>query len=293
MLKQNVLKFSAFVLAAAVVAMVSCKEDEAPQRLTLQDTADLTEEALTEAYFQDLDDMSGVAIEAPSETEYSGARTSGTITIEDHRFKCDGIVVTITPDANSTDAAPKGVLTIDFGTSGCTDLKGNVRKGKLIFTYNGKRFMPGSTVVLTTDHYTINGIQLEGTRTLTNLTTSTSEAPRFNVVLDDGKATFTDGLFATRETNITVQWNRATNPLEDNLQVESSSTASGTTRGGRTYAVSLLEDLIYKRHCGIAVSGIKKYVIDGEKEVTVGYGAGDCDREFTLTVNGVTKVISL
>ena len=293
MLKQNVLKFSAFALAASVVALVSCKEDEEPQRLTLRDTADLTEEALTEAYFQDLDDMAGVAIAAPSDTEYSAGRTSGQITVEDHRFGCDGIIITVVSDAASTEAHPKGVLTVDFGTSGCADQKGNVRKGKLVFAYDGKRFMPDATVVLTTDNYSINGIQLEGKRTLTNLTTSTADAPRFNVLLEDGKATFADGLFATRETDITVQWNRAANPLEDNLQIESSSTASGTTRGGRSYSVSLLEDLVYKRHCGIAVSGVKKYIIDGEKEVIVDYGDGACDREFSLTVNGVTKVITL
>ncbi|HET9486511.1 MAG TPA: hypothetical protein VFO54_03715, partial [Chryseosolibacter sp.] len=205
MLKQNVSRILAFALMASVLAMVSCREDE-PERLTLQDTADLTEEAVADAYFQDLDDMTGVAIEAPSDTEYSSGRASATVTIQDHRFQCNGIVVTVVPDAASTADVPKGVLTVDFG-AGCTDLRGNVRKGKLIFTYNGKRFMPGTTVVTTTDNYFINDVKLEGTRTLTNVQTSTSDAPRFNVVLANGKATFSDGLIATRESDITLQWN--------------------------------------------------------------------------------------
>ena len=290
--KQSVLKISALALIASFVGMVSCKEDE-PQRLTLQDTADITEEAVTESYFQDLDDMAGIAIEAPSELDYSGGRTSTTVTISDNRFQCDGIVVTIQPDAGSTADVPKGVLTVDFGTTGCTDLKGNVRKGKLIFTYQGKRFMPGSTVVTTTDNYYINDVKLEGTRTLTNVQQSDSVAPRFNVVLASGKATFTDGSFATRESDITYQWNRADNPLNDNLQFFSASTATGVTRFGRTYSVALLQDLIFKRHCGIAVSGIKKYTLDGEKEVTIDYGDGTCDRSFTITINGVSRTINL
>ena len=277
---------------AVVLAMWSCKEDE-PERITVQDTADLTEEAVTDAYFQDVDDLAGIAVEAPTDMEYSGGRTSGTITIADHRFQCDGVVVTVTPDASSTPETPTGVLTIDFGTAGCEDLKGNVRKGKLIFTYHGKRFMPGSTVVTTTQDYFMNGVRLEGTRTLTNLQNSTSDAPRFNVVLASGKATFADGLFATRESDITWQWNRAANPVDDNLQIEHTSTASGTTRGGRHYEVSLLEDLIYKRHCGIAVSGIKHYTIDAEKEITINYGDGTCDQSFSVTANGVTRDISL
>lgn len=290
--KSKLQKCSAMFLAASMLAISSCKEDE-PERITLQDTADLTEEAITDAYFQDLDDMSGLAIEAPSETEYSNGRTSATITIQDHRFACDGIVITVEPHANSTVETPSGVLTVDFGTSGCTDLKGNVRKGKVIFTYHGKRFMPGSTVVTTTQEYYINGVRLEGTRTSTNAQSSTSDAPRFNVTLDDGKATFADGLIATRESNITWQWNRAENPLDDNLQIESTSTASGTTRGGRSYEVTLLEDLVYKRHCGIATSGIKHYTIDGEKEISINYGEGTCDQSFSVTVNGVTRDISL
>ncbi len=290
--KQDVLKISAFALIASFVGMVSCKEDE-PQRLTLQDTADITQEAVTESYFQDLDDMAGIAIEAPTEPEYSGGRTSGTVTINDNRFQCDGIVIAIQPDPGSTIEVPKGVLTVDFGTTGCTDLKGNVRKGKLIFTYQGKRFMPGSTVVTTTDSYYINGTRLEGKRTLTNVQESDSVAPRFNVVLANGKATFTDESFATRESNITFQWNRGDNPLNDSLQIFNSSTASGTTRFGRNYSVVLLQDLIFKRHCGIAVSGIKKYTLDSEKEVTIDYGNGTCDRSFVITINGVSRTISL
>lgn len=296
MMRNNtVLRFSAFTLVAGVLALSSCKEEE-EERLTLLDTADLSEEALTEAYFQDLDDMAGIAIETPTEPEYSGGRTSGSITIHDHRF-CAEAVVTVEPDPASTAEEPMGVLTIDFGTSGCEDLKGNIRTGKLIFTYHGKKFEPGSSVITTTDNYFINGVKLEGTRTLTNVSNSTTEVPRFNVALSNGKATFADGLSATRQSNITWQWNRGADPadpLDDYLQIESTSTASGTTRGERSYSVMLLEDLVYKRHCGIAVDGIKKYTIDGEKEITIDFGDGTCDRTFTVsTKNGGIRTITL
>lgn len=291
MLKLNVSKLIAMTLSGAALFITSCKEDE-PERITFQDTADLTDEAITDAYFQDMDDMAGIAIEAPSEAEYSGGRVSNTIVIEDHRFNCDGIAITVVPHEASTVDHPKGVLTIDFGTSGCTDLQGNVRKGKLIFTYDGKRFMPGSTVVTTTENYSVNGVKLEGVRTLTNLQNSTSDAPRFNVVLQNGKATFPNELAATRESDITWQWNRAANPVDDNLEIENTSEASGTTRGGRTYQVDVVEALVFKRYCGVPVSGIKKYIIDGEKEISIDYGDGACDRQFSITANGVTRQIN-
>jgi hypothetical protein len=284
-------KIAALTMIGGIFLVTSCTDED---RLTISDTQDITEEALTDSYFQDMDDMAGVAINSPNETQLSGGRMSTTITIEDQRFNCAGIVVTVTPGPNSTIEVPQGVLTINFGTTGCTDTKGNIRTGKLIFTYNGRRFKPGSTVVTTTDNYTINGILIEGTRVLTNITGSTQEAPKFNAVLENGKATFlADGTTAERESNITWQWIRAANPLEDYLVIDQASTANGITRGGRTYAVALSKALKYKRFCGIAVEGIKTYVIDGTKEITIDYGDGTCDKSVVITVNGVTRNLNV
>jgi hypothetical protein len=283
------LKRSSILMIAAICLITSCNDDE---RITAQDSQDISEEAVTDSYFQDMDDMAGVAVEAPSETEYSGGRTQSTFQVSDTRFRCDGapLTLTLTRSANSTPTTPSGVITVDFGT-GCTDLRGNTRSGKLTFTYNGRRFMPNSTVVVTVQKYVVNGVKLEGTRTLTNVTGSTDASPRFNAVLTGGKATFENNSQATRESNITWQWIRAASPADDKLIIEQSSTASGTTRAGRNYQVSLLEQLEYKRFCGIAVSGIKRYVINGEKEITVDYGDGECDKEVTVTVNGVVRNI--
>ena len=284
-------KIAALSLIGGVMLITSCNDEE---RLTQSDTQDITEEAITDSYFQDMDDMAGVAMNAPSDDQYSGGRSATTITIQDQRFNCQGIVVTVIPGPNSTLDQPQGVLTVDFGLLGCTDLRGNIRTGKVIFTYNGRRFVPGSTVVTTVDNYTINGIKLEGTRTLTNVTGSNSEAPKFNVVLENGKATLlADGTFAERESNITWSWVRATNPADDYLLIDQNSTASGTTRGGRQYSVSLTKALKYKRFCGIAVEGIKKYIVDAEKEITIDYGNGECDKSVVITVNGVTRSLSV
>ena len=284
-------KAAALAMIGGIFFVSSCTDED---RLTVADTQDITEEAITDSYFQDMDDMAGVALNAPNETQLSGGRISTTITIEDQRFNCAGVVVTLEPGPNSTVDVPQGVLTIDFGTTGCTDLKGNIRTGKLIFTYNGRRFKPGSTVITTTNNYTVNGILLEGTRTLTNVSGSTMEAPKFNAVLANGKATFVaDGTTAERESNITWQWIRAANPLEDYLVIDQSSTASGVTRGGREYSVSLSKALKYKRFCGIAVEGIKTYVIDGTKEITIDYGDGSCDKSVVITVNGVTRNLNV
>lgn len=281
-----------FIALASLSMVVSCTEED---KLTVQDSSDITEEALTDAYFQDLGDMAGVAIEAPNENEYSGGRSASsyTITIQDERFKCDGVVVTLTPDPSSTLIFPKGSITVDFGSEGCSDLRGNVRKGKAIFTYNGWRFMPGSTVVVTTEDYHINGVKLEGTYTLTNVQTSTSNAPHFRGQLENGKATFEDGSVAERKSDVTWEWVRAANPVNDQLIIDKRSNSSGKTRAGRTYEVTLSKSLKYKRACGLPIEGTKHFLFDGEKEITIDYGNGECDRIITITVGGVSTELEL
>jgi hypothetical protein len=286
----HVCKISSWALIVALVAAFSCKKAE-EERITLEDTQVISDEAKTDSYFNDIDDMAGVVMKAPADTDFSG-RISAVIDIDDVRFSCDGVVVTLDRDGDSTPQHPKGTITVDFGT-GCNDFYGNVRAGKVIFTYDGRRFQPGSTVVTTVDKYSINGIRLTGTRTLINIQNSSESAPRFHAVLLDGKATFEDNTFATRESDITYEWTRAPNPANDVLTIDQSSTASGTTQAGKSYTVSLLEDLQYKRFCGIAVDGIKKVTIDGTKEITIDYGDGACDKTFTISMNGVTRTITL
>jgi hypothetical protein len=291
-MKTKLFKTSSILLMSAVLFVTSCDEEE---RISAQDTEDISEEALTDSYFQDVDDMAAVAIQAPSETEFNGGREKTTIEVTDGRFRCDGsaLLVTFERLEGSTPTVPKGRLIVDFGQTGCTDPRSNVRKGKLIITFSGRRFVSGSTVITTVDGYSINDVELQGVRTLTNVSSSTTEAPKFRVVLENGVAKFADGREATRESDITWQWIRAATPADDQLIIDQSSTASGTTRNDRDYVVTLLDELVYRRFCGIAVSGIKKYVIDNEKEITIDYGDGTCDRSVTVTVNGVTRNVSI
>ena len=286
-MKINTLFKTLSILSISALWLISsCEEDE---RITTQDTQDISEEALTDSYFQDLDDMAGVAVLSDEVTSGGRAPIGGRdIVIQDDRLDCDGITVRLEPTDTNPDR-PKGRIEVDFGDSGCTDGRGNVRKGKIIFTYDGRRFLPGSSIVTSVENYYINGVRLEGTRTITNQTGSTTAAPTWNVKLDNGKATFEDETFATRQSNITATWVRETNPVNDRLVIDVASTASGTTRGGRSYEVSLVEPLEYKRFCGFAVKGIKRYLIDGKKEIIIDYGDGECDRSVTISVNGATR----
>jgi len=41
------------------------------------------------------------------------------------------------------------------------------------------------------------------------------------------------------------------------------------------------------------VEGIKKYLIDGSKEITIDYGDGTCDKSVVITVNGISRSLSV
>jgi hypothetical protein len=253
-------------------------------------------EAATDGYFEDADDIATLSVSADAATA-SGAKTSSSgragVKPTDIRFACAEVTFVFADDNSTT--TPHGFITINFGT-GCTDSKGNVRTGIINVEFIGKRFLPASKIITTFDGYTINGIQIEGTRTVTNITGSTEDSPKFSIVLTDGKATWPDGSTATRTVDRTREWIRGTNPLNDEWIVDG--TSSGTNRNGVTYSVKITTPLVYKRECAIGkrvfppVEGVKE-LTTANTVIIIDYGNGDCDKTVTVTINGQSKTIEV
>lgn len=285
------------ILAFLMTLVWSCSKDDNSPAVTSSDTANVQGESVTDSYYDESNDFSSIAVVATSETltgregSTSGREVQGLGDL-DNRLAC--AVVIVVKDANSFFSVPKGTITIDF-KDGCTDAKGNVRKGKITVTYNGRRFALNSTIVATFVDYYVNGIKIEGTNTLTNLTASIETAPKFRNEVVGGKVTFTDGKIATREHVLTREWIRGANPIQDSWKVEGS--ASGTTREEVTYQMEITKALVYKRSCVaskvfVAVEGTKKFT-SGDKTMTIDFGTGDCDNKVTVTVNGVSKEVEI
>jgi hypothetical protein len=260
--------------------------------LSSDESANVENEASTDSYYDDVDDMSVVVVASDDATLNGGKSGNGgrKIAVTDNRFSCEGIVIEITPDPASTSDHPRGTITINFGT-GCTDPRGNVRSGIIVISYDGRRFLPGAVITTTFENYTINGIQLEGIRTVTNISGSVEDKPRFHIELTGGKATWPDATSATREVNLTREWTRTNNPLQDSWSV--TGTAAGSNRASRVYSMEITDPLVYKRECALSkifipVSGTK-VLTAGDKQITIDYGDGVCDRKVTVTVNGKSK----
>ena len=271
------------LLAASLVAITLAGCDDGSTSVGANESQSLNAEAFTDAYYQDVDDLSSTLTFA-ADNNFSG-RNQGL----DDRFCAAAKVefkrkVTSDPDS----------LLVDFGSQGCTDNKGNTRTGKLIMIFSLDR--KASHTLIMSDFF-INGKKVEGTRTVTR----TALVPvTHTITLTGGKVTWPDGTFSTREASHTRVWNRNLgDPAAESMVIKQGGTASGVNRNGKDYAVEMITDITFKFGCNtgtrrilLPVAGTKVVKV-GDKTITVDFGDGTCDDKATLTVNGESKEITL
>lgn len=281
------------ILAAfgAVLLFASCEEEV--EQINNQQKEAVEDQSIVDGYYNEANDMSTKAFQTPSTSDLAGRANGRTITITvtgDTRF--NGATVTL--ETTSTNALnPQGKITVDFGT-GKTDPNGVVRKGKMILTYSGLRFLPQSFTELTFDNYFINNVKIEGKRTVTTAALDNTSIT-FTVKDVGGKATFQDGKTITREANLVQKLVFGEANGQPYWTITGS--ANGVTREGKTYALAIERALVYKTECLAAkifvpVQGLAILTVDGIV-LTVDYGNGACDNKATLTVAGITQEITI
>jgi len=250
-----------------IMFLVSCNNDDATPDFSAEDTESAGLDAMDDYYFDDADDLATEALA-------SADQTSGRISA-DERLACAVI--------SHTGTREEGILTVNFG-NGCTDPRGNVRTGSIVVTHDGRWNSPGASWTVTFLAYSINGITLEGTRTV-KVVSVTDSLIVCDVTLVGGIVTWPDGRFATREITRRREHERHVNHLLDRLIIYGK--AQGAFRNGRGYVIEILERLVYDRSCAtegviIPVKGVK-FIKHGNRELTVDYGDGTCDNIVTLT----------
>ncbi|HEY8934294.1 MAG TPA: hypothetical protein VIM65_03705 [Cyclobacteriaceae bacterium] len=287
--KSAKLIFSALLFACAAFIVSSCsKNDDEFSSENLQTSSN---ESAQESSSDEIDDMATVALNS------SVSITGRVEIISDDRFICDGTTVVF---SDVSDDKSSGTVTITFGPNGCTDKKGNVRKGQIIIHWTGGLwFHEGSVITITLNNYSINDLAIAGTRTI-SCTAFTLDP--FSVTWNvEASHTFTwpDATTATRAVNKTKKWEHTL--TEDTYTVTNgpgvvANAASGTNRHGNEYTVSITTPLVYLGSCIKAnkvfmpVSGVKVITnITKSKTITIDYGNGDCDNTFTVSVDGKTK----
>jgi hypothetical protein len=259
-----------FCLSMLLTTLLSCSnEEESAPAVSSDEKETASFEAQDDYYFSDADDLATAAF-IKEDNANAGGKTSTDVSLIGAIVLHSGTV-------------SNGSLSIDFG-SGCTDLRGNVRKGTITVTHVGAWNEEGAQWTITFSGYSINGITLEGTRKVTVINV-TEFSVTHDVELLDGSISWPDGISATRTCHYIRERKHDENHILDRLIVYGE--AQGTLRNGRGYSIEITEELIYDRSCiesgvFIAVQG-KKIIKHGERELTVDYGDGTCDNMVTLT----------
>ncbi len=286
LLNENVMKMKRnywmYLLLSVMIAGLGACNDDNEVGVGIDENT-IKAEVVMDAAFEDIDDMVTISMSATD-----GPNEGRTATGHDDRLLC----------ANVIHDSENQTITIDFG-DGCEDPRGRVRSGIINISYTGRRFQPGSVITTTFDNFSVDGIKVEGTRTVINITEIVDNhlsSPKFSITLDGGKLTWPDGTFATRNIDRVRTWVRALNPVDDENHVDG--TANGINKEGVEYSMGITETLVFKRRCRfegrvfIPVSGIKEVNKGGQRYV-VDFGNGTCDNIISVTHGGNTVEIDL
>jgi hypothetical protein len=169
-------------------------------------------------------------------------------------------------------------IVIDFGV-GCENSDSIIRSGQILISYTDRRNEPGAVITTTFNNFFINGNQIEGVRTLSNISDGTVNQKAFQVSVVGGQVTFEDGTTKTFESSRTRT--HVLDEAKEELTVTVTGSRSGTNRENEAFSMTIIQDLIYLSSCkqeGVKVpaSGIREFVKNGET-TTIDYGLGTCD----------------
>jgi len=271
------------LLAVAVVFFACSKSnDEASPETDKRDNEVLAAAAYEAQVSTLYDDLFDVALQAGQE---EGLHAEGRRAPQDPANQKLGTCFDRMLDDATAGKWPK-TLTLDFD-SACTGQDGRVRSGKVIMTISNYILLPGSTVTITLDGYSINGIQLEGTKVITNLSNSNGFAYQTQVT---GGAVTLDSLTFGYTCNKTITQTEGTGtPFDtDDDFYSGTGTASLTYPDGATVTYTVKEDLVKALACAWIGQG-KAAVTFNQLAATIDYGKGICDDSVTISIGDKIK----
>jgi hypothetical protein len=199
-------------------------------------------------------------------------------------------VATCAVVTEDSETFPK-TITVDYG-DGCVDIHGRTKSGKIFIHLTDELINIGAVRTVTFENYFINSVQIEGSRTATNLGPNSSDQPTFNRIVD--VAITYNGSTFQRDFVETITWISGfeTDECGDNvLSIEG--TGSVTRPNGIIVPRTTTTPLTLDYTCGYIISGVIQ-VVAPLGTFTIDYGNGECDDEAVLTrPNGETQTITL
>lgn len=264
---------------AALMMVQSCRKDEEPQKPNFQRVA--RDNAIAQAAFDDLGNQTKIGVEeAEQETSGNKGLLGG--------LQNTCATITITPFDWTT--FPKTIV-IDFG-NGCVGNDGKIRSGQITIHTTGWYRQEGTVITVSTDNYKVNGVLVQGTKTITNEGRNANQNLVYSLYIN-GTVTTPEGTISF-ESERQHEWIAGEptllNPWDDEYLI--TGWQKGQSTGGDQYEIIVLEPLHLKLNCPHLVAGKLKITIDGyQDDIYVDYGDGNCDNIAIITYMGQTYVI--
>jgi hypothetical protein len=291
------------LMLSMILLMVSCQKDKStsnnPADIESVVAASADEDMLDATSNEIFDDVAGIDDASAGDDlgvygndgdgifskQSNGASTDLT---NEPNTRC--FTVTVTPREKGV--FPKTV-TIDFG-SGC-EVRGHLRKGKIITVYTGRLHVPGNKAVTTFENFSIDSFKIEGKHTLQNTTTPGSNQRSFTSTAVNAKITNMNSskwiAWNSTHTKVQVEGNGTPFfPRDDVFNITGGRRTENSA--GKSRSSEITEPLVKKFTCKWFVKGLVKISLND----TVGmldFGEGTCDNKATITVGGVSRTITL
>jgi hypothetical protein len=290
---------SKWVTLAAIISLSlgSCKKSDVSnvtasndsKAATLSDSSTVAENAyydvLNNAFVGYSDNVSsmGVSLQSGKTTTLStGTEGAGT-----GHLSCANYTI-----SDSTPGHYPKTLTLDFGT-GCSSIDGVLRTGKLIYTFSGPLFTPGTTVSVSFNQYTVNGYGIQGAYAISN--NSTQNGVSFTTLVTNGILTCPDATnFHYSHNKTFTQTAGASTPfnISDDVYAISGNSAFSSSDGS-SLVLNITTPLVRNFTCLNITQGVVAFVYNQGVSGTIDFGDGTCDNTATLKVGDISRTITL
>ncbi|MDP2722880.1 MAG: hypothetical protein Q8O72_08990 [Bacteroidales bacterium] len=270
------------LLLIVILMAGSCKKDKTilPD-IEAIDSQTTKDESMAESTYDDVVQMAKEAIDSTMQQALSPTSLSV------------GSCATVSIDTANT------LITIDFGTAGCTGIDNRIRSGKIYVDYIGNYREPNSSITITFENFATNGNAVSGSISYYTLSRNADGNLSFVTNIKNGVIELTNGTtikYNTTRTFVWVSGEQTGELFDDVFQIIGDS--DGSNSNGITFTMHIIEPITFKSSCWqeyifYPVSGLKQITPNNLGTHTVNFGDGSCDKEVTLTMNHVDYTVTL
>lgn len=327
-MKMSIFKKFSWAVVLMIIAW-SCRNEDgvvltpAQQQVQMNSAAQSNSQIVTAT--QDVADITSSAITSKG---LAGGRKIFPLSAREAHHGCDPTITANFSVYKGTDSvAIRGNMVIDYGDgSSCTDST-EVKKGKILDTFELILSRQDSVSFSLTDSITFDGFQKDSIQLAGLIVKHSTQWQTTNIDIHDARITYADGTFVTFSGSLQSVLGRITvsgqnddadeggqhdGGMEDGDQNDSTGTSndsvpntgsddhwsygrtvtgslSGVTREGDAFTAEITNPVVYDFSCSmrVPVSGTIKLTVGGV-ESTIDYGNGSCNRKYTIDSGGET-----